>query len=332
MLEGTMLRAKTESSEGAYRRELRELGRLRSLESQSLSRVREKERSFWCEVSRSSEAHSRGAAHTPVRAEERLVQAHRELKEAIEAHGAARKGREEGSVRSVRAEAMASTCRSMLNVERRREASRREGFQGEEVAEVAALLRARLGTSNTGPHRVAGRNSHASMDMPVDRLGLVCDAAGVAGGGLGEGRRCGEPLQARMPAQSNGILSSSNVPVTHTLRCGVLQVEAARVETSAQGASLSLECSSLSRTGPVRIVVATGGREGLQVTITVQPGESLSALVRERSQIIARLSAVGIRVGRVAIEADTNSAVPAQSIDSRPQRRRRGSEDEDRIA
>lgn len=321
MLDAKILSAKTESAEGAWKRDLRELGHARGIEQKSRGVLQEKQAAFWQEVTRRAYAAS-GAGGGPVgRADHRVIQAHRELRSAVEQHRSAQQGVQRSSDKAARSESMFDLCKTMLGAERRRRAGVEEGRRGDEVQDTVTFLRARGSSAGGGGPRMGALHTTGRQQTEPngeDRASL----ASMARPHLSDLNR----LDLGYVRYPDGGTERINA-----LRSGG-SIEVLSCERSSQGARLTVECRCGPTSAPITVALSQSKGEGVHVVVMARDPESVGLLVRERSGMTQRLQAAGVKVDRLTVEQES-SAGPERGVESGVgKRRRRGDDDEDRVA
>ena len=322
MIERAPLQMKTLKAEGVYERELQSLSAARSHEQACRAHVQAHEKTFWLEVSRASRDRSHVSTATSSLGSSRLERAHRELERSVQLHKASASAAEACAKRSLQAETVRDACHALQRTERRRESLRAEGRVNEEISEIGSFFRAHASQGRVGARRSVQQAPEPLTEGPVGWGNREClQPPGLMPVSRGE-RIWGDAL--RNPSVALGEATN--------LAFGSCRIESASAFSSPDAQGLCLSCSVDSGRTPVAIRVVRSHDVGITVILSVRNVDTFSQLVRERSAIVHRLEAAGVRVGSVSVEQGGGPDADGGLVDYGAHKTRRRRDDEDLIS
>lgn len=303
-----MLRGKTAQVSADHNREVRALGAVRERAQRVGDRVRAQEEQFWREISRVARAQKGGGSSQPGRPDlnlSRALDAHKLLSRVKQEQKSVSQEVTAGVARVISSKVALSAFKKMERQEARRHQFRFLERQGEEIGELATSARATL----------------------VRRRSEPCDdsASQEVGCSLRAGFASCPPTILRVYDTTTEPSSSPAVSVP----AQDISIQSAMLSHERHESSLRVQIES--RGVPVACTLSSKATGGVSVIVETPHQGILARVERERDTLAAKLSAMGIRIGRLDIKrGDTMSDAHAGHIPRR--RRSREERDENVIA
>jgi hypothetical protein len=330
------MRYKELHSEIAYRKEVGALAKVKRHEEYASNGVRASEQLFWKEVARASSGAGKvgvpaqGSTAPPL---DRLLAAHKELANAKRTHTRALTELHDGLARVSQTDAMRTKARELHQALKQRCRAVAEGKREEDVAELCAAVPSaqRLGPDAGALHVRAAVG--LSEEKPVV-VGMVQEQPSVPlPGGLGQQILKGfEPTLRSYPvdAAAVGVRSPSSMPQPLMGASSMPSIRSVEVHTSDERPTLSVQCTLRNGT-PVALSLSKSPTGALQAVVE-SPHIGVNAqMSRERTQILSRLSSLGIQVASIEVKRGGDATVDAGRQQRRSRWREEG-EDESGIA